>query len=418
MISICILTRDEERDLPPCLESVSWCDDVHVVDSGSTDRTAALAAAAGAHVLENAFSSFGQQRNWALAHCAFQHPWILFLDADERSTPAFEAALKTAVAEAPETTAGFYCCWKLILENTWLRRCDSFPKWQFRLLRKGRASFTDFGHGQKEAEVRGDIGYLAEPYLHYAFSKGWASWLSRHNRYSDLEARERLLASISWRQILSPHGSVRNKALKPLVSRIPGWPLLIFGFRYGLKLGFLEGRAGLTYCANMAYYEFLIRLKMRELQPAAGGAGGTIRAPSRGFHNVMIGVFLLALATILLFALEPNRYNSRLHELPRPLAHWLNEHDDFANYFAFAVFGAIVFALPRSASPTSLFSKILAILSREPVRLVLLLALVSGLEIAQLWIPGRVSSLRDVTTGSSGVLTAWLLYRWLRPRGR
>lgn len=256
---------NEATDLPACLHSLEWCDDIHVIDSGSTDATISIAEGVGARVHSNHFESFGQQRNWALANCPFRYPWILFLDADERSTPAFQRALWAAVAAAPETTAGFYLCWKMMLDGTWLKRCDSFRKWQFRLLRGGRASFTDAGHGQKEFAVAGEIAYLPEPYLHFAFSKGWARWIDRHNRYSDLEAAERLETPISWPQIFSAHGSIRNKALKPLVSRLPGWPLAAFCYRYFLKCGFLEGGPGFTYCVNMAYYEFLIRIKMDEL---------------------------------------------------------------------------------------------------------------------------------------------------------
>jgi glycosyltransferase involved in cell wall biosynthesis len=264
MVSIIILTHNEQQDLPACLESLKWCDDLHVVDSGSTDRTVEIAKAAGARVAVNPFKSFGQQRNWALDHCVPKHDWILFLDADECSTPEFRAALETAIRTAPPEVAGFYCCWKMMLHGRWLKRCDSFPKWQFRLLRKGRARFTDFGHGQKEGDVDGRLEYLREPYLHYAFSKGWSAWIARHNRYSDQEAKERAGKPIVWKNIFSRHGSVRNPALKPLVSRLPFWPAGMFLIKYVLKLGFLEGRPGFVYCINMAYYEFLIRIKMEE----------------------------------------------------------------------------------------------------------------------------------------------------------
>jgi UDP-N-acetyl-D-mannosaminuronic acid transferase (WecB/TagA/CpsF family) len=172
--------------------------------------------------------------------------------------------MQKAVTTAPAEIAGFYCCWKQIYEDRWLKRCDSFPKWQFRLLRKDRARFTDFGHGQKEADVKGSLEYLRTPYDHYGLSKGWGHWLDRHNRYAALEASARLAAPIAWSKIFSKHGSRRNQALKPLVSRIPGWPLLRFGITYFLKFGFLEGRPGFVYCANLAYYEFLICIKMRE----------------------------------------------------------------------------------------------------------------------------------------------------------
>src|SRR6266511_5479724 len=155
MISVAILTMNEEEDLPKCLKSLTWCDDIRVIDSGSKDDTVALAEAARARLHHHKFESFGTQRNWALANCEFRYKWVLFLDADECSTPEFHRAMISAVEAAPESTAGFYLCWKMILDDVWLKRCDSFPKWQFRLMRAGRATFEDFGHGQKENAVQG-----------------------------------------------------------------------------------------------------------------------------------------------------------------------------------------------------------------------------------------------------------------------
>jgi glycosyltransferase involved in cell wall biosynthesis len=264
MISVIILTHNEAGDLPRCLNSLRWCDDVHVVDSGSSDDTINIAQKFGVLIYENPFKSFGIQRNWSLDHCDIKHSWILFLDADEVANDEFIKAMTKAVGDAPDSTAGFYCCWKWIYEERWLKRCDSFPKWQFRLMRKGRARFTDFGHGQKEADVQGAINYLPVPYDHHGLSKGIGHWLDRHNRYATLEAAARLSAPIVWRDVFSAHGSKRNKALKPIVSRMPGWPLMRFFITYFLRLGFMEGRAGFVYCANLAYYEFLIRIKMRE----------------------------------------------------------------------------------------------------------------------------------------------------------
>ncbi len=265
-VSVIVLTKNEQKDLPTCLASIGWCDDVHVLDSGSTDHTVAIAEAAGAFCYYHPFTSFGAQRNWALDHCLLKHDWILFLDADEQATPAFEQALRQALSDPDPQTAGYYCCWKMMLDGRWLKRADSFPKWQLRLLLQGRVRFVDFGHGQKEGEVHGRIEYLKEPYLHHAFSKGWTHWLNRHNRYSSEEATERLKSHVRWQTVFSTASSKRNKALKPLVSRLPGWPLAYFLFLYVLKLGLLEGRPGLVYCINMAYYEFLIQIKMYEIE--------------------------------------------------------------------------------------------------------------------------------------------------------
>jgi hypothetical protein len=104
--------------------------------------------------------------------------------------------------------------------------------------------------------------------LHYGFSKGWVQWIDRHNRYSSQEAVARLHSRPPFKNMFSGHGSIRNPALKSWLSRVPGWPLLRFLQAYFLSLGFLEGKPGFIYCVNMAYYEFLIKIKMRELKRA------------------------------------------------------------------------------------------------------------------------------------------------------
>lgn len=265
MISVIILTKNEEKDLPKCLDSLKWSDDTHILDSGSKDQTIEIAKSHGVFICSNPFNSFGEQRNFALDHIKTKYDWVLFLDADEVVTPAFEMSIKKSVSEAEEQVAGFYCCCKMMLDEKWLKRCDNFPKWQFRLLCKGKARFTDFGHGQKEDIVNGRIEYIKEPYLHYSFSKGWSHWIDRHNKYSSQEALYRIKHCPPFKNIFASQESLRNPALKSWLSKIPGWPLLRFLQAYFFNLGFIEGVPGLIYCINMAYYEFLIQIKMREL---------------------------------------------------------------------------------------------------------------------------------------------------------
>jgi glycosyltransferase involved in cell wall biosynthesis len=263
-VTTIILTKDAAHDLHYCLASLSWCNDIHVVDSRSSDGTVSIATKEGAHVLSNPFVSFGQQRNWAIDHCNIAHPWVLFLDADERSTPEFALQLKDAIARADEGVAGFYCCWMTMLGNRWLRRSDNFPKWQFRLFRKGRARFIDVGHGQKEGHVDGRIDYLREPYLHDAFSIGWPLWEEKHRKYAKLEALERTSVKVpSITDLFSCHGSKRNVVIKRLVSKVPGWPYLRFAYSYLIKGGWQEGAEGFEYCKRMMWYESLIQYEVR-----------------------------------------------------------------------------------------------------------------------------------------------------------
>jgi glycosyltransferase involved in cell wall biosynthesis len=264
-LAIIVLTQNEADNLPRCLESIAGFGEAVVVDSGSDDGTQEIARQAGARVYEHSFESFARQRNWALENCDLKSEWVLFLDADEIATPEFRQAVTNTIQDAPDLVAGFYCCWKMMLDQRWLRRSDSFPKWQLRIVRRGCADFIDSGHGQKEGRVDGKLDYVREPYLHYALSKGWEAWWAKHNQYSGEEAADRFSRSASWRELFSKDSSRRNRALKPVLSRIPGWPLLRFLHMYILKGGFLEGREGFAYCASMGWYEYLIRAKMRDL---------------------------------------------------------------------------------------------------------------------------------------------------------
>ena len=265
-LTIIVLTHNEADNISRCLESINGFGGIVVVDSGSDDGTQQIAGDSGTRVYDHPFAGFGQQRNWAIENCEPKREWILFLDADEVASSEFRRAVEIAIQNAADSIAGFYCCWKMMLDSRWLRRSDSFPKWQLRIVRRGRADFVDSGHGQKEGRVDGELGYVREPYLHYALSKGWEAWWAKHNQYADEEATDRLSRAASLAELLSRDSSRRNRALKPILSRIPGWPLLRFLHMYVLKRGFLEGREGFAYCASMGWYEQLIRAKMRSLR--------------------------------------------------------------------------------------------------------------------------------------------------------
>jgi hypothetical protein len=114
--------------------------------------------------------------------------------------------------------------------------------------------------------VLGMLQFLREPYLHYGFSKGWSAWIDRHNRYATLEAKERSLHKAKFSDIFVASPTNRNKALKLLLGQLPGWPLGRFVFTFILRGGFLEGQAGMSYCLMLAYYEFIIQLKMSEIR--------------------------------------------------------------------------------------------------------------------------------------------------------
>ena len=264
MISVLILTLNEEINIADCLDSVSWADDVLVLDSGSTDRTVEIAEAKGDRVMTRPFDNFASQRNYGLQEGNLKTEWVLHLDADERVTPGLRDELHT-VARAGQHDA-FRVPSKLIFQGQWLKHAGMYPTYQIRFGQKDALTFTQVGHGQRGDLPPERIGTLQEPLLHYAFSKGIADWFERHNRYSTDEAQHAVALqseSIDWAGLLSDDAQRRRRALKDLSYRFPFRPLLRFLYMYVGKRGFLDGKAGFDYCVMLAVYECMTMLKVR-----------------------------------------------------------------------------------------------------------------------------------------------------------
>jgi glycosyltransferase involved in cell wall biosynthesis len=265
-VSVLILTLNEEINIAACLESVSWCDDVVVLDSLSTDRTQALAAEHGARVVRRAFDNWSAHQNWAVANIEFRHPWVLYLDADERCLPGLrDEALHRALALAPESA--FRIRRKDYFMGHWLKHAQLYPTWLVRLFRPQRIRYERLVN--PVAVVDGPIGELSEHIIHYPFSHGVSHWIARHNRYSDMEAGEaakvrdhRAVSGSLW----SRDPNERRRALKDIYQQMPARPLIRFLYCYGWRRGFLDGRAGLTFATLQAIYEYMIACKGAELE--------------------------------------------------------------------------------------------------------------------------------------------------------
>lgn len=274
-ISILLLTLNEEVNLPACLAAVTWSDDVVVLDSFSQDGTVAVAERLGARVYQRTFDSFAGQRNYALDRIDFKHDWILHLDADEIVTPSLQEEMLGAVGSG--RFDAYRIPSKMMFFGQWLRYSGMYPSYQVRLGHRERFRFKQVGHGQRENLAPERVGTLVEPYLHYSFSKGLSEWFDKHNRYASDEASEtvRLLSEsrgIDWGGLWSPERTRRRRVLKELSYRLPFRPSLRFLYMYVLRRGFLDGRAGLTYCRLLSIYEYLIVLKTRELLTGQGPA--------------------------------------------------------------------------------------------------------------------------------------------------
>jgi glycosyltransferase involved in cell wall biosynthesis len=267
-VSVVILTFNEAVNIADCIASCRWCDEVHVVDSGSTDATRDIAASMGAHVHLHPFESFGRQRNWAIDHVPTRHLWQFHLDADERFTDELVREMSAELGpDGLRSDAGAYLVpSKMMLGNKWLRFSGGYPAYQARLFRVGKCRFIDFGHGQRE-QTSDPVRRLRSAYLHYNFSHGMAAWLSKHNQYSDresAEAQQMLAMPVRAREMLSRDATKRRRALKNFSYRLRGRAFWRFVYMYLLRLGFLDGRTGFQYCAMMAMYEYWTELKLLE----------------------------------------------------------------------------------------------------------------------------------------------------------
>jgi glycosyltransferase involved in cell wall biosynthesis len=275
MISILILTKNEEKDLPGCLDSVAWSDDIHVFDSMSTDRTAEIACSRGAHFTQRPFDTYAAQRNAALETLPFRHEWIFLPDADERPTPALIEEMKRAAASAPAEVAGFRVRRRDFMGGTWLKHAQLSPYF-IRLVRNRRASYVR--EVNEILEVDGGVGELHSYLDHFPFSKGLTWWISRHNVYSTMEAQ--IVASRAGQDRASLRTAlfekdfhVRRASQKALFYRLPGRPLIKWLYMMFARGAIFDGPAGWTYAVLQTIYEYFIVLKTREIlskEPAQG----------------------------------------------------------------------------------------------------------------------------------------------------
>ena len=274
MISVLILTKNEQQDLPGCLRSVAWSDDVHVFDSFSTDATVAIAKASGALVHQRIFDDYATHRNAALIDIPFKHPWVFLLDADERATPELSAEMQTiADSSAAAQLAGCRIRRRDYLFGTWLKHAQISPIY-IRLVRPERARYTRAIN--EVLEIEGITADLAAPLDHYPFSKGIAHWVAKHNLYSTMEAelihRQQGLQNPSLRIALAgPDFHQRRQNQKAIFYCLPGRPILKLLYMLFVRGAVLDGHAGVTYAVLQSIYEYLIVLKTDELRRSVAG---------------------------------------------------------------------------------------------------------------------------------------------------
>lgn len=286
-VSVLILTRNEQLDLPGCLDSVRWSDDVHVFDSGSTDETVAIAQARGAQVVQRTYphstAPFGgdesAHRNWGLRHIPFKHEWVLMLDADERATPELIAAMRTMLASG-STCAAYRIHRRDYFLGTWIRHVTPSP-FNIRLIKPAAVRYERIIN--PVTIVEGEVGAMDAHFDHFPFSKGMSHWFAKHNGYSTFEARHIVNGGRNGedfqlgKALFARDPNERRRHQKALYYKLPLRPLVMFLGLYIGKRGFLDGRAGLVYATLRAIYEYMIVLKAEEMAQQLDSGASAVR---------------------------------------------------------------------------------------------------------------------------------------------
>lgn len=266
-VSVMIFTLDEERNIDACLDSLEWCDDVHVIDSYSEDGTLAICRRRRIPVMQHRFEGFGTQRSWALSEVPTRYEWVLILDADERVPPELVDELRALIPRSPGDVAAYRMRRRFHMWGRWLKHSSLYPTWVVRLVRKGRVEFVDRGHAETQ-HVAGRIVKLESDLIDHNL-KGIDEWFERQNRYSRAEAELEFAgesSSMRGHSLLARDPLERRAALKRIATRLPGRGLLYFLYSYVLRLGFLDGRDGFTFCLMGAIYQSLIAIKKYDIQ--------------------------------------------------------------------------------------------------------------------------------------------------------
>jgi glycosyltransferase involved in cell wall biosynthesis len=277
-LSVLVPVKNEATNVRDCLASVSFAEEIVVVDSRSTDDTQAIAEAAGARVVQFVWNGkLPRKKNWALENVPWRHEWVLIIDADERITPELEREIRKAICRTD--VDGFYLNRRFWFLDGWINHCGYFPSWNLRLFRHrlGRYEQIEVGNdvpsGDNEVHehvlLNGCAEYLSAPMEHYAFPDT-ATFVEKHDRYSSWEAAARSKLHTTNEKSLraTPFGNAleRKRWLRNLATRAPFRPSLRFLYHYLWRQGFLDGYRGWVLCRLLADYERMIVAKERELK--------------------------------------------------------------------------------------------------------------------------------------------------------
>ena len=302
-VTVLIAAKNEGVNISKCLAALTEFARVVVIDSGSTDRTAVVAAEWGAEVVDFEYQGgYPKKRQWAMDTLDITTPWTLLLDADEVAPSKFTEELRTIVSskssdDAYLVTKGFHFLGQRF-------RFGGFSHSAVLLFRTGQAKFEhlldEFSSDVLDMEVHerlivnGTVGEIDTHLIHEDF-KGLEAYITRHNKYSTWEARvrSRHLTGQEWsKETIQPrllgNSQERRRFLKQIAVRLPCEPLLWFVYHFVFRLGFLEGRRGLIASQIRSSYIAQARAKLYEmsLQPESAEATLLFKRQQKGSREI------------------------------------------------------------------------------------------------------------------------------------
>ncbi len=281
-LSVVIITKDEEKNIRECLETVNFADEIIIVDSSSKDRTVEIAKEFKCKIFQREFNGFGPLKNYAVSKTS--NIWVLNIDADERVSQSLMDEIKNFLKN-PKSD-GYYIPRKSYVGNKWIKYAGQYPDYQLRLFRKDRGGFQNrLVH--ERVIINGRVGYLKNPMIHHNYDS-WHHYFIKSNWYSTKEAedllKKKLVYMYPWKVIKNFFRKYRNfrKRGNSIVNSyimartaldghelkwtIPFKPLYAFVRFYVIQLGFLDGPHGLMWALAASYNRIMKYSKYHEMK--------------------------------------------------------------------------------------------------------------------------------------------------------
>jgi glycosyltransferase involved in cell wall biosynthesis len=244
-LSCTVLCYNEESNLEECLKSVSWCDELIVVDSFSTDRTLEIAKRFTQHVFQHRFQGFARQRLFSFSKAS--HEWLLYIDADERLSPELQTEIQQLLSQEMLDADGYELPRLNFYFGGAVRHGEVYPDYQLRLFRKSRFTMENLAV-HESVKVTGVVKRLKHDIIHLT-ATDWRAYAQKQDRYTTLEAEKKFKTAKPV------------SAFEPMLRAVSG-----FIKKYLLKKSILDGVAGLAYAYFHGRDRYLLYKKMRLMQ--------------------------------------------------------------------------------------------------------------------------------------------------------